>query len=78
MNPTSTDRPWNLAAPIVALVVAVVGATALFYMDFRPKNDVQASGVTMTTAAAVGRVGAIALPSEPITRLESSTVAKLH
>jgi hypothetical protein len=50
---------------IVAVIVAVVG-TAGILNDLRPGNDSQDRGnAKMITAAAVSKVGAIEIPSEP-------------
>ena len=50
---------------IVAVIVAVVGQTAVLFSDFGPGNSSQVSGNGMITAAVVSRAGAIAIPSEP-------------
>lgn len=42
----------------LAVIIAVVGTAAIFFMDFGPKNNVQPRGINMITAAAVDRAGA--------------------
>jgi hypothetical protein len=52
--------------PIVTLIVAVVGTAGILLNDFGPGNASQgSSNAGMITAAAVSRVGAIEIPSEP-------------
>ena len=50
---------------MVAVIVAVVGQTAVLFNDFGTGNYSQRGGNGMITAAAVSRAGAIAIPSEP-------------
>jgi hypothetical protein len=52
--------------PIVTLIVAVVGTAGILLNDFGPGNASQgSSNPGMITAAAVSRIGAIEIPSEP-------------
>jgi hypothetical protein len=53
---------------IVAVILAVVGQTAVLLNDFGPGNGSQVSGTGMITAAAVSKAGAIEIPSEPPAR----------
>jgi hypothetical protein len=55
----------DLLPVIVTVIVAVVGGAGIFN-NLRPGKDSQDSdNARMITAAAVSRVGAIELPSEP-------------
>lgn len=59
------NRRGDLRPVIVTVIVAVVG-TAGILNSLRPGNDSQDSGnARMITSAAVSRVGAIEIPSEP-------------
>jgi hypothetical protein len=59
------NRRGDLIPVIVTVIVAVVG-TAGILNNLRPGNDSQDSGnARMITSAAVSRVGAIEIPSEP-------------
>src|SRR5882757_3656035 len=59
------NRRGGLVPVIVTIIVAVVG-TAGILNNLRPHNDSQDSGnARMITSAAVSRVGAIEIPSEP-------------
>jgi hypothetical protein len=50
---------------LVAVIVAVVGQTAILLNDFGSGNDSQGSGnAKMITVAAVSRAGAIEIPSQ--------------
>jgi hypothetical protein len=52
--------------PIVTLIVAVIGTAGILLSDFDAGNVSQGSGnPEMITAAAVSRVGAVEIPSEP-------------
>jgi hypothetical protein len=62
------DRQMNAQRNIpliVAVIVAVVGQTAVLFNDFGPGNYSQGGGNGMITSATVSRAGAIAIPSEP-------------
>jgi hypothetical protein len=48
---------------VIAIIVAVVGQTAILLNDFGPGNGSGSS--TMITAAAVARAGAIEIPAGP-------------
>jgi len=55
-----------LKSVTVAVIVAVVGQTAILFNDFGPGNDSLGSdSARMITAAVVSRAGAIEIPSEP-------------
>jgi hypothetical protein len=61
---TTTGRR-DLIPVIIAVIVAVVG-TAGILNDLRPGNDPHDSGkARMITSAAVSRIGAIEIPSDP-------------
>jgi hypothetical protein len=61
----TTNRRGDLIPVIVTVIVAVVG-TAGILNDFGPGNASQgSSNAGVITAAAVSRVGAIEIPSEP-------------
>jgi hypothetical protein len=50
---------------LVAVIVAVVGQTAILLNDFGSGNEPQGSGnAKMITVAAVSRAGAIEIPSQ--------------
>lgn len=54
----------DLVRMAAAAVVAVVGITALVFMEVG-KDDVQRNGISMITTAVVDRAGATARPSDP-------------
>jgi L,D-peptidoglycan transpeptidase YkuD (ErfK/YbiS/YcfS/YnhG family) len=61
----TNNRRAGLVPVIVTVIVAVVG-TAGIVNNLRPGNDSQDRGsARMITSAAVSRVGAIEIPSEP-------------
>ena len=63
---SNKNRRGDLIPVIVTVIVAVVG-TAGILNNLRPGNDLQDSGnARMITSAAVSRVGAIEIPSEPL------------
>jgi hypothetical protein len=65
VNAETNNRGRDLRPVIVAVIVAVVG-TAGILNNLRPDNDTRDSGnAKMITSAAVSRVGAIEIPSEP-------------
>ena len=53
----------HLVPFVIAVVVAVVGTVALFFLEFGTKNDIAGDGIGMVTSAAADRAGAIALPT---------------
>jgi hypothetical protein len=55
----------GLMPVIVAVIVAVVGMTAILLSHFGPGLDSQAGNSGMITAAAASRAGAIVIPSQP-------------
>jgi hypothetical protein len=62
----TTNRRGDLIPVIVSVIVAVVGTAGILLNDFGPGNASQgSSNAGMITAAAVSRVGAIEIPSEP-------------
>jgi hypothetical protein len=54
----------DLIPVMVAVILAIVGMAGILFRDYGPSNDSQGSG-SARTAAAVSRVGAIEIPSEP-------------
>jgi hypothetical protein len=61
----TNNRRRDLRPVIVTVIVAVVG-TAGILNNLRPGNETRDSGnARMITSAAVSRVGAIEIPSEP-------------
>ena len=54
----------DLIPVMVAVILAIVGTAGILFNDYGPSNDSQGSG-SARTAAAVSRVGAIEIPSEP-------------
>jgi hypothetical protein len=58
------SRRGDLIPVIVTVIVAVVG-TAGILNNLRPGNDSDSGNARMITSAAVSRVGAIEIPSEP-------------
>jgi hypothetical protein len=65
MHAHSKDNREAFGPVRAAIVIAVVGAATLFFTVFAPKNDIQHGDNNMITAAAIGRAGATALPTEP-------------
>ncbi|KRR03326.1 hypothetical protein CP49_09825 [Bradyrhizobium valentinum] len=59
-----TRRRGDLLPVILTVIVAVVG-TAGILKNLRPGNDSQGDDARMITSAAVSRVGAIEILSEP-------------
>ena len=55
----------GLMPVIVAVIVAVVGTTAILLNHFGPGLDSQDGNSGMITAAAASRAGAIVIPSQP-------------
>jgi hypothetical protein len=53
----------ELAPFVIAVVVAVVGTAALFFLEFGTKDKVAGNGISMVTSAAADRAGATALPT---------------
>jgi hypothetical protein len=52
--------------PVTAVaVIAVVGAAALYWLDFAAQNEAP-RGISMITASVVEQAGAIALPTQPV------------
>jgi hypothetical protein len=51
--------------PVTAVaVIAIVGAAALYWLDFAAQNELP-RGISMITASVVEQAGAIALPTPP-------------
>jgi hypothetical protein len=51
--------------PVTAVaVIAVVGAAALYWLDFASQNEAP-RGISMITASVVEQAGAVASPSQP-------------
>jgi len=63
MQAHSTRRGDFVPVTAVA-VIAVVGAAALYWLDFSSQNEIP-SGISMITASVVDQAGATALPTEP-------------
>jgi hypothetical protein len=60
------ERHRSSISVIAAVIVAVIGQTAIVLIDFGPGDESQDSGsARMITAAEVSRAGAIEIPSEP-------------
>lgn len=54
----------RFALPVmVALIVATVGSTALYQMDFVHRTVVRNNGINRISRAALARAGAIATPT---------------
>jgi len=65
VNLHTKSRRGDLIPVVVTLVVAIVGAAGMFN-NLRPgKNSPDSVSARMVTAAAISRVGAIEIPSEP-------------
>ena len=63
------EKGQAVIPPMVMLIVAVVGTAGILLNDFGPGNASQgSSNAGMITAAAVSRVGAIEILSEPPAR----------
>jgi hypothetical protein len=50
---------------MAAVVIAVLCAAGLYFMDFSPKSAVADGGINMITTATVNRAGATVLPTIP-------------
>ncbi len=60
-------QPSSSPVPItVALIVAVIGATVLFRMDFGPRGAVRNDGINKISRAALARSGARESPTQPM------------
>ncbi len=60
------DRPGDVMAAMVTVIVAVLGMTGILFSNFGPGNTSPGNGnARMITAAAVSRAGAIEIPSVP-------------
>jgi hypothetical protein len=57
-------RRRDLVPVTVVAVIAVVGAAALYWLDFASQNEAP-RGISMITASVVEQAGAIALPTPP-------------
>ena len=57
-------RHGDLVPVTAVAVIAVVGAAALYFMNFGPQNEVP-HGISMITAAVVDQAGATVLPTQP-------------
>jgi hypothetical protein len=65
VNLHTKSRRGDLIPVVVTLIVAVIGAAGIFN-NLRPgKNSPDSVNARMVTAAAISRVGAIEIPSEP-------------
>jgi hypothetical protein len=60
------SRYWrgDLAPVTAAAAIAMIGIAA-FFMHFVPEKDVPPHGIGMVTTTALGKAGAIALPTDP-------------
>jgi hypothetical protein len=68
MHTIRKNRHGDLMPVMVAVIVAVVGQTAILFNDFGAGNNSRGSGnARMVTAAVVARAGAIEIPSAPPT-----------
>ena len=56
------EKGQRLPAAIAA-AIALVGVTAIYFMDFGPGTGVQPGGITMVTATAAERAGATVVPT---------------
>jgi hypothetical protein len=50
---------------VIALIVAVIGMTVLFGMDFGLRRPVHNEDINQTTRAALARAGATEMPTQP-------------
>ena len=57
-------RHRDLVPVMAVAAIAVVGAAALYFMNFGPQNEVP-HGINMITAAVVDQAGATVLPTQP-------------
>ena len=64
MQDNARNRRGQWIPMAVAAVVAVTSTATFLFMEFAPKNDIQANGVSMITTAVVYRAGATLLPSD--------------
>jgi hypothetical protein len=59
-------QPGSSPVPIVlVLIVALIGATVLFRMDFDPHGAVRNDDINKISRAALARVGATETPTQP-------------
>jgi hypothetical protein len=66
MDTKRKDRRGDQIPAIVTVIVAVVCTAVILLIDFGPGSGSTGGGnASMITAAAVARVGAIEIPSEP-------------
>jgi len=47
----------------IAVLVAVLGTVALFFLEFGTKQETAGDGISMITSAAADRAGAVVLPT---------------
>jgi len=66
MRAQTKDSRGDLIPVLVAAIVAIMGTAGILFSDFGPDTNSQGSGNGMITAAAVGRAGAIELPSQSL------------
>ena len=60
-----SPRRGDLVPVTAVAVIAVVGAAALYWLDFASQNEAP-RGISMITASVVEQAGAIALPTQPV------------
>ncbi len=58
-----SQRGRELIPAAIAAAVALVGATAIYFMDFGLRTGVQLPAITMVTAASAERAGATVVPT---------------
>jgi hypothetical protein len=63
MQTARKNTRGSLVPFAIAVVVAVAGTAALFFLEFGTKNEVAGDGISMVTSAAADRAGATALPT---------------
>ena len=59
-----SPRRGDLVPVTAVAVIAVVGAAALYLLDFASQNEAP-RGISMITASVVEQAGAVASPSQP-------------
>jgi hypothetical protein len=58
-------RRGDLVPVTAVAIIAVLGAAALYWLDFASPDEAP-RGISMITASVVEQAGAIALPTEPV------------
>jgi hypothetical protein len=63
MQVSRKNTRGSLIPFVVAVVVAVLGTTAFFVLEFGSRDEIARDGISMVTSAAADRAGATAVPT---------------